>query len=237
MKEITHGEQQKIWEKEHEAPYVLRQMDSENPSGGVVKFYKWLYSKTATENVKGLEMCCGKGRSVIWLAKQKINMTGFDFSKNAIEEARRRAEAAGVQSKTNFLVQDATKKWKFDSDSFDFVVDCFATTDIESAEGRNFARDEAIRVLKPNGYLLVYTLSTDNEFHKEMIKTSPTSQSNAFLHPTTGKFEKTWDVTELEMFYSSLTLIESERVPKMSTFFGKEYKENNIWMVFQKATI
>lgn len=234
MSEITHEEQQKIWEKEHEAPYVLKQMDSEEPSGGVVKFYNWLSSKTATENLKGLEMCCGKGRSVIWLAKQKIDMAGFDFSKHAVEEAKRRAKVAGVQSKTNFLVQDATKQWKFDAHSFDFVVDCFATTDIESDEGRNFARNEAIRVLKPNGYLLVYTLSTDNEFHKEMIKTSPTSQSNAFLHPTTGKFEKTWGVKELEEFYAKLTLIESKRVPKMSTFFGKEYKENNIWMVFQK---
>lgn len=234
MKEITHEEQQRLWEKEHKFPYVLKQMDSEEPSGGVVRFYEWLSSKTTTENLKGLEICCGKGRSVIWLAKQKIDMTGFDFSKNAIKEAKRRAKLSDVQSNTNFLVQDATKPWKFDSDSFDFVVDCFATTDIESVAGRNFARDEAMRVLKPNGYLLVYTLSTDNEFHREMIKASPTSQGNAFLHPTTGKFEKTWDVKELEGFYSRLTLIESKRIPKMSTFFGKEYKENNIWMIFGK---
>ncbi len=234
MKNITHEEQHGIWEKEHLSPYVLKQMDSEDPSGGVITFYEWFSGKKQSASSKGLEMCCGKGRSVIWLAKQKIKMTGFDFSENAIKEAKRRSKLAGVDSNAHFMVQDATKRWAFDSNTFDFVIDCFATTDIESDEGRNFARDEAIRVLKPGGYLLVYTLSTENEFHSEMMKISPTSQSNSFLHPTTGKFEKTWDVKELEQFYSKLSLVELRRVPKTSTFFGKEYRESNIWMVLKK---
>jgi ubiquinone/menaquinone biosynthesis C-methylase UbiE len=231
---ISHDKQHDIWEQEHKKPYVLKQMDSDEPSGGVVRFFEWLASRKRVDGLKGLEMCCGKGRSVIWLAKQKIAMTGFDFSKYAIEEANRRAKTANVEQNTNFLVQDATKRWAFESGYFDFVIDCFASTDIEGHDGRAFARDEAIRVLKLGGYLLVYTLSTDNEFHKEMIKISPVSERNAFLHPTTGKFEKTFDRQELLDFYSDLSLVESERIQKTTTFFGKEYRDNNFWMIFQK---
>ena len=41
---------------------------------------------------------------------------------------------------------------------------------IESKEGRKFAVSEMKRVVKPNGYILVYVMSTYDEFHKEMIK-------------------------------------------------------------------
>lgn len=235
MEKISHKKQHELWEQEHKLPHVLKQMDSNQPSRGVVKFFEWLSSKNADiKALKGLEMCCGKGRNVIYLANQNIDMTGFDFSTNAIKEAKKRAKIIKTGNNINFIVQDATKKWLFESNYFDFIIDCFGSTDIENYDRRTFARDEAIRTLKPNGYLLLYTLSTDNEFHKEMIKVSPTSEKNAFLHPTTGKFEKTFNEKELLNFYSKLSLIESQRIKKSTKFFGKEYKDNNFWMIFKK---
>jgi len=84
-------------------------------------------------------MCCGKGRDVIWLAQQGICMTGFDFSSNAINEARKRSAACQRDMNTNFFVQDATEPWALSDNTFDFVFDCFATTDIESRHGRERA--------------------------------------------------------------------------------------------------
>ena len=234
MRTISHKEQQRAWEREHSAPYVLKQMDSDKPSGGVVRFFEWLADRGEARGSVGLEMCCGKGRNVIWLAKQKIKMTGFDFSRHAVDEAKSRARAAGVLADARFIVQDATTRWRLRSGYFDFVIDCFATTDIESYKGREFARDEAIRVLKPGGHLLLYTLSTDNEFHRKMLELSPAQEKNAFLHPTTGKFEKIFDEQELLDFYSKLCLVESKRVQKATEFFGKRYRDNNFYMIFRK---
>jgi ubiquinone/menaquinone biosynthesis C-methylase UbiE len=235
VKIITHQQQQEIWEKEHDSPEVLLQMDSSDPSSGVKKFWQWLQGKDKdVTKYKGLEMGCGKGRSVIWLAQKGISMVGFDFSTKAIATAKERAKIADVEKNTQFIHQDATEPWNFPSNTFDFIIDCFATTDIESRKGREFATSEMARVVKSKGYILVYVMSTDDEFHKMMVKESPTSEVNAFLHHTTGKFEKIFTREEIIDLHKDLTLIAEERVPKLATFFGKEYKCNHHWMVFEK---
>src|SRR6266516_4757941 len=107
MKIITHQQQQEIWEKEHTSPSVLLQMDSSNPSSGVIKFWQWLQGKGfMNKQLQGLEMGCGKGRSVIWLTQQGVAMTGFDFSPKAISVAKERAKKVGVEKKATFLLQD-----------------------------------------------------------------------------------------------------------------------------------
>ncbi len=234
MKSINHATQKKIWEEEHKKPNVLKQMDSNNPSSGVLRFWDWLKDKQHnTEGLKGIEMGCGKGRNVIWLAKRGVDMTGFDFSENAIKESISRAEKEKVATK--FLVYDAIKKWPFKSNSFDLGIDCFATTDIESVKGRRFAASELIRVTKPKGLTLVYVMSIDDEYHKEMIRKSPASEKNSFLNPITEKFEKIFDRSEiLDLYKKNVLLVEEKRIKKIESFFGKDYKCKHYWMIFQK---
>ena len=232
MKFITHKRQQRLWDKEHKNPFALLQMDSADASSGVVKFFDWLQTNNE-KPLKALEIGCGKGRNVIWLVKQGLDATGIDFSEVAIKEARKRAKSVGA-NKAHFFIHDVTKPWPFDSNRFDIVIDCFATTDIESIKGRNFAAKEILRVLKPGGYLLVYSLSTDDEFHKEMIKISPAKEKNAFLNPHTGKFEKTFDRQDLLNLHKNLNLVAEERIEKVAIFFDKEYKCKNHWMIFRK---
>src|SRR3989344_761708 len=235
MKIVTHKKQQNIWDKEHKKPYALLQMDSQDSSSGVVKVFDWLKAKSKMKNFKAVEFGCGKGRNVIWLAKQGVEVVGIDFSPVAIKEAKRRAKLTGI-NKTRFFVHDATKTWSFKSNSFDFAIDCFATTDIESIKGREFAVKEILRILKPSGYLFVYSLSTDDEFHKEMVKISPAKEKNAFINPKTGKFEKTFDRKELINLHKNLKLIVEKRIEKTAVFFGKKYKCKHHWMIFQKKS-
>lgn len=233
MEKISHRRQQKIWDKEHKEPFVLKQMDSSEPSSGVLPFLDFLKEqKHSLVGLKGIEMGCGKGRNVNLLSSQQIEMVGFDFSPAAIKEAKKRAKKLGVLPK--LMVLDATSKWSFEANTFDFAIDCFATTDIESKKGRKFAVSEMKRVVKPGGYILTYVMSEESEYHREMILESPASEQNAFLHPLTGKFEKAFDRKELLDLYSGLIVIEEKRISKTEQFFGKEYACRNHWIVFQK---
>ncbi len=235
MQTITHKEQQERWDVEHAKPQVLLQMDSENASSGVVKFLEWLEKNgTNLDGLHGVEMCCGKGRNIIGLAKKDITAIGLDFSPAAIKEAMKRAKDAKVEDNATFMVQDATKPFAIRPNSLDFAIDCFGSTDIESAEGRKAALNNLIDVLKPDGYLMVYLLSTDDEFHKEMIARHPGPDAGSFIHPVNRKYEKAFTEEEVKDFYRALELITLERTPKTATFFGKDYKCNHIWAVFQK---
>ena len=229
---ISHGDQQQIWDKEHQKPIVLQQMDSRDASSGVMKFYEFLANRGLLSG-KGIELGCGKGRNTIWLAEQGYEMWGFDFSPAAIKEAENRA--AVISGRTHFLMQDAAEAWNFEDDAFNFGIDCFATTDIESLEGRQKAVQEMYRVLKPGGYLLAYLLSTEDEFHRQMIEKSPASERNAFHHGT-GKFEKVFDEQDIKDLYgnSGFKTVAHERVPKVATFYGKTYPCLHHWLVLQK---
>ncbi len=235
MQHITHREQQRRWELEHQKPNILPQLDAASGSSSVVRFLAWLNSQRAARaHLCGLEICCGKGRNAIWLGQQGVEMTGFDFSPTAIAEATRRAAEAGVSDKTRFSVQDVTKPYPVGSNRFDFAIDCFGSTDIESPEARAAARGNTIQALKPGGFMMVYLLSVDDEFYKEMAKQSPGPDAGSFIHPVNGKYEKSFSEQEVRRLYADLTCVALERIPKTATFFGKQYNCNYIWAVFQK---
>lgn len=53
---------------------------------------------------RALDIGCGTGTNSVWLAQQGFDVTGIDLAPLAIEQAERRARAAGVRA--NFLVAD-----------------------------------------------------------------------------------------------------------------------------------
>jgi SAM-dependent methyltransferase len=67
-----------------------------------------------------LDIGCGLGDNAIYLASRGYSVTGLDGSPAAIEEARRRAAAAGIT--VTFDVADATDLSAYE-DRFDTVVD------------------------------------------------------------------------------------------------------------------
>lgn len=234
MKTITHNEQQEAWEKEHENTQLLTPMDQKEPSASIPIFWEWLTRHNADVG-SGIEMGCGKGRNSIWLAQQGVAMTGFDFSSHAIQEAKKRAQEAGVKKNLHLLIHDAIKPWPFKPETFDIGFDIFASTDIESAEGRVCARDELIRVVKKGGYVLVYTLSSESEFHKSMALNNPAAEEHAFVHPSSNKFEKAFTLDEIKSFYGNLELIEAQTLHKSFNYRGKEYyNHHNFWLIFKK---
>jgi ubiquinone/menaquinone biosynthesis C-methylase UbiE len=233
MKSITHEEQLASWEREHEAPSTLLQNATAKPSSSVLKFADWLRQEHGKiEGLSSLEICCGKGRSVIWLAGQGVNATGLDFSQNAIDEAKKRAAVSGSGAK--FIVYDATKEYPFTANSFDFAYDCFGSTDIEDPAARQAAREHILRVLKPGGFLMIYLLSTYSEYQDKMVALSPGPEAGSFIHPESGKFEKAFTEEEIKQAYSQFDLIQFEKVPKVDTYDGQDYRANHIYAVFQK---
>ncbi len=232
MSHDLHAAQRVFWNAEHALPHIVKNMDYEAPSGGVIQFFNWLKEHTTCEGLRGIEMGCGKGRNTLWIAEQGIAMTGFDFSEVGIEEARRRSDAKRMQSdQLSYSVHDATTPWPFADHTFDFGIDCFASTDIESSEGRAFARDEFCRVIKPGGYLFVYAISAASQFHHSMLLEHPAEERNTYFHPG-SKIDKLYDEQELTEFYKDFMTLEFQKITdSKGVFYGKEYTCENFWMV------
>jgi len=78
---------------------------------------------------KALDIGCGTGDNVIWLAKQGFDVTGIDYSQNAIKMAKSKAKKKGA-SNTHFLFLDILND-EIPEGPYNFVFDrgCFHSFD------------------------------------------------------------------------------------------------------------
>lgn len=100
-----------------------------------------------------LDLGCGEGADVIWLAKHGWRATGIDISSTAIARATEAARAAGLSTdQAKFLAADLSALTP-DAQQYDLVSASFLHSPVE------LSRTEVLRrasdMVAPNGYLLI----------------------------------------------------------------------------------
>jgi SAM-dependent methyltransferase len=105
-----------------------------------------------------LDIGCGLGDNAIYLASRGHSVTGLDGSPTAIEEARRRASAAGVT--VTFDVADATDLSGYES-RFDTVVDSALYHCLDD-DGRQAYIAALYRATRPGARLHLWCFSDGN---------------------------------------------------------------------------
>ncbi len=112
-----------------------------------------------------VDLGCGRG-AVLLLAAQHLHRgraVGVDLwrsgdqSGNSNEDTRRNAAAEGVADRVDLHTADM-RSLPFESDSFDLVVSNIAIHNVKGRLGREKAIEEAVRVLRPGGRLMIADL-------------------------------------------------------------------------------
>lgn len=103
------------WEERYSGD---QKMWSGNPNAQLVAEASRLTPGTA------LDVGCGEGGDVIWLARQGWRVTGADFSANGLARAARHAEEAGVADRTDWWQVDA-RTFTAGGRSYDLVTTHF----------------------------------------------------------------------------------------------------------------
>lgn len=98
-----------------------------------------------------LEVGCGRGATLLELAKRGGHVTGLDYSEEALAVCRRLEDRNGSTGRAIFVNGDA-RDLPFPSESFDFV---FSVGLIEHFKDPLALLAEQCRVLRASGYLLV----------------------------------------------------------------------------------
>ena len=105
----------------------------------------------ALEPGTALDVGCGEGGDVIWLAQQGWRVTGADFSANGLARAARHAEEAGVADRTDW--------WQVDARTFDpggRSYDLVSTHFLQPPDGGMPAVTRRLAgAVAPGGHLLV----------------------------------------------------------------------------------
>lgn len=107
----------------------------------------WLLERALNKRV--LVYGCGSGAQSFYLAKAGANVVGIDISDVSIREARARALAEGVETKTSFSVMDC-ETLALGDNSFDVIVAAGVLHHLDLPK----AYQEMARVLKAGGEVI-----------------------------------------------------------------------------------
>jgi SAM-dependent methyltransferase len=103
---------------------------------------------------RSIDLGCGTGANVVYLAQQGFESWGVDFSKAAIGKGRRRARHAGVEAR--FVVGDLTLPSIDGVDGpFDLLID-FGTLDDLTGEARRKMADTITLLSRPGSVFFEY---------------------------------------------------------------------------------
>ena len=122
-----------------------------------------------------LDMGCGRGAVLCMVARllPRGRAVGIDLWKtadqsgNSPEATGRNAEAEGVADRIELRTGDM-RAMPFPDGSFDLVISSLAIHNITDAAGRAKATDEAARVLRPGGTLLIVDISAMREYEERL---------------------------------------------------------------------
>ncbi len=124
-----------------------------------------------------LDLGCGRG-AVLLMAAQHLT-TGravgvdlwrsFDQSGNSLEATRRNAIAEGVSDRVELHTANMTAL-PFADSSFDVVVSSLAIHNISRSAGREKAIEEAVRVLRPGGRLMIADVRATRQYREQLAR-------------------------------------------------------------------
>lgn len=109
-----------------------------------------------------LDLGCGTGTNSIYMAQQGRPVYAIDFAAEAITQARKKAQQAGVQEKIQFLVADVTWLTELNLPPCSFALDmgCFHGL---SEEGKHRYVTSLAAQLLPGGRFMLFTLDPRRE--------------------------------------------------------------------------
>jgi SAM-dependent methyltransferase len=138
-----------------------------------------------------LEMGCGAGPTLVWLAQKGITVSGIDIATNALELARQNLTRNGYTDRIGELVEGSVVQTPFPDASFDGILESCVFQHIPRAE-RIAAFREVGRLLKPGGIFVGHMLAdAHSTFQKMKGHQLPDDPGSVFLNDGSSKIHLT----------------------------------------------
>lgn len=171
--------------------------------------HEWVVSLVPRLRERGvrriLDLGCGAGRHLIYLAEQGFDVYGTDISTSALHAARERLRQAGV---TVPLLYSDMAALPFADDSFDALISLHVIHH-GTAEDIRVVMGEIYRVLRAGGLALLNFLSTRSYSYGDGTEIAP----NTFITESgtdTGIPHHFTDEAELDSFLADFTILNKE---------------------------
>lgn len=201
MRREEKTKSKKFWDKEYKGNSGQNKhlALSNNPSEDLIKFTRWLSrnseSNVLTSRSSVLDLGCGNGRNLIYLAKTYgVKGVGYDISNEAVNQATQLSKGLSLEYEARSIAGTLT----VEDQSQDLVLDMM-TSHFLNQEERVVLSKEIARVLKRGGWLYFKTFLRDEDIHAErLLRQNPAEEKGSYIHPKIGVAEHVFTEAEIE---------------------------------------
>lgn len=222
-----------LWEKEYGERKELPSTRRSEPSRALVKFldrYKDWGKDLA------VDVGSGKGRNSFYLVEQGFaRVVGIEWSEAAMQMAVEEQDRRGVHEEVQFINQSLDQKMPVKDGSVDLVIDMMTLHALSKSERENVAA-EVTRVLKPGGYLVVYTVAAESPQARVLISENPGPEENSYRFMVGDDWvtEKAFRKDELLEMWQPLELVSYEEELHDTRAFGDTYARVYLVAIWRK---
>lgn len=171
----------KLWEDSFDEQIALGAYNTapvEALVRNVAYYLRARYSPEQNRTLHFVEMGCGAGPNLVWLAQKGIKVSGVDIASNALALAKQNLERNGYADRIGELAECSVTKTPFADGSIDGVLESCVFQHLDK-ETRKQAFAEVARVLKKGGLFVGNMLAQDHTTFQtkkgEQLKDDPGS--------------------------------------------------------------
>jgi ubiquinone/menaquinone biosynthesis C-methylase UbiE len=121
--------------------------------------------KVKSKNLRFLEIGCGGGANLVWLAEKGIEANGIDISKTALTLCKDLFKLKKLEGYLGELKHSSATSLPFEDNAFDGVLESCVFQHLNEKD-RVEAHKEAVRVLKPGGVFIGHMLSRNHSTYQ-----------------------------------------------------------------------
>jgi SAM-dependent methyltransferase len=150
----------------------------------VAYYLRARHDAAGQRKLKFLEMGCGAGPNLVWLADKGIEVSGVDIASNALGLARQSLERAGRSDRIGELVEASVTRTPFPSGHFDGIIESCVFQHLDR-KARAEAFTEVGRLLKKGG-LFVGNMLADGHTTFQQKKAQQLAEDPGSLYLADG---------------------------------------------------
>lgn len=218
------------WELEYRERQDLPSTRTTKPSRALVEFLETNKLEVGT----ALDSGAGNFRNSVYLAKLGYQVVAVENAVAAIEIGEKQARAEHVTDKISVVAQSLGDPLPFPDDEFDLVIDMMTLHLLDRTE-RGMYCSEVVRLLKPGGHFVFYTIAAESPAAQELIQKHPGPEPNSYVIPQSGMIEKSFTRRELTEMFPSLEVIKLEEKTEFTPAFGGIHERVYYSIVVKKA--
>jgi SAM-dependent methyltransferase len=166
---MIHTSEKRLWEESFDEQ-IARGAYNTAPVEALIRNVAYWLRDNPADGAKPyhfVEMGCGAGPTLVWLAQKGIRVSGVDIAVNALELARKNLARSGYADRIGEIVESSVTATPFAAGSFDGVIESCVFQHLSRAD-RAAAFAEVARLLRPGGLFVGHVLADAHTTYQKL---------------------------------------------------------------------